>query len=171
MSRSITVKPTIEKLGATHDLSGFDCGVEPLNRFLINFAATNQKTGSSQTYVALVGSAVVGYYSLTVGQVLFDDAPKRLAKGLPHHPVPTILLARLAIHKDFQGQKLGHGLLLDAIRRTLQAADIAGVRALLVHAKDDKAKAFYEHFGFEPFTDAPLTLYRLLKDVRCMQES
>lgn len=171
MSRPIAPKPHIEKLGAEHELSHFDCGSEPLNRFLTAYAITNQKSGSSQTYVALIGSAVVGYYSLTVGQVLYDDAPKRLAKGLPRHPVPTILLARLAIHKDFHGQKLGSGLLLDAIRRTLQASDIAGIRALLVHAKDENAKAFYEHFGFEAFTGEPLTLYRLLKDIRLMLES
>lgn len=171
MNPAIAIQPRIEKLAAGHDLAGFDCGSEGLNRFLTRFALVNQKAGSSQTYLALVGSEVVGYYSLTVGNVLYDDAPKRLAKGLPRHPVPVILLARLAIHKDWQRQRLGQGLMLDALRRTLQAADIAGVRALLVHAKDDKAKAFYEHFGFEPFTAEPLTLYRLLKDIRLMVES
>ncbi|MEW5964493.1 MAG: GNAT family N-acetyltransferase [Pseudomonadota bacterium] len=135
------------------------------------FALINQKAGSSQTYVALIGAAVVGYYCLTVGNVLYDGAPGRLVKGLPRHPVPVVLLARLAIHKQWQGRRIGQGLLLDAIRRTLQAADIAGVRALLVHAKDDKARAFYEHFGFEPFTTEPLNLYRLITDIRLMSEN
>jgi len=171
LNSKISLPPRIEKLAAEHDVAGFTSGSEPLDRFLTNYALTNQKSGSSQTYVALVGSAVVGYYSLTVGNVLYDDAPKRLAKGLPRHPVPVILLARLAIHKDWQGQRLGSGLMLDAIRRTVQAADIAGIRALLVHAKDDSAKAFYEHFGFEAFTSEPMTLYRLLKDIRLMLES
>jgi GNAT superfamily N-acetyltransferase len=166
----IAIQPRIEKLAAGHDLTGFDCGADGLNRFLKQFALVNQKAGSSQTYLALVGSEVVGYYSLTAGNVLYDDAPKRLTKGLPRHPVPVILLARLAIHKDWQRQRLGQGLLLDALRRTLQAADIAGVRALLVRAKDDTAKAFYEHFGFEPYTTESPTLYRLLKDVRSMLE-
>jgi len=168
LSADISIKPRIEKLDAGHDLSGFDCGSEPLNRFLNSFALTNQKSGSSQTYLALISSAVVGYYSLAVGNVLYSEAPGRLAKGLPRHPVPVVILARLAIHKDWQGRSLGSGLVLDALRRTLQAADIAGVRALVVHAKDEPAKAFYEHLGFEPFGDDSMTLYRLLKDVKTM---
>jgi predicted N-acetyltransferase YhbS len=144
--------------------------VSALNRFLTNFALANQRAGSTQTYVALVGQNVAGYYSLTVGDVAYADAPDRLAKGLPRHPVPVMILARLAVDQNFKGQKLGAGLLLDALRRTLQAADIAGIRAVVVHAKDDAAKTFYEHLGFVAFSDQPLNLYRLLKDIRLMQD-
>ncbi len=168
MSADISIQPQIEKLNTGHDLSGFDCSSDPLNRFLKNFALTNQKSGSSQTYLALVGSAVAGYYSLAVGNVLYSEAPTRLAKGLPRHPVPVVILARLAIDNEWQGHGFGAGLVLDGLRRTLQAADIAGVRALVVHAKDDAAKSFYLHLGFEPFDEDAMTLYRLLKDVKAM---
>lgn len=162
-------KPRIEKLRADHVVSGFDCGVPALTRFLHAFALTNQRSDSAQTYVAMIDDNVVGYYSLTVGDVLFDDAPERLAKGLPRHPVPVLILARLAIDRRHQGRRLGEGLLRDALRRTLTAADIAGIRGVVVHAKDDIARAFYERFGFVSFPGQPLILYRLLKDIRLVQ--
>lgn len=156
----------IEKLRAEHVISDFDCGVPALNRFLHAHALANQKSGSAQTYVALADDAVVGYYSLTVGGVVYDDAPERLGKGLPRHPVPVMILARLAVDERLHGKGFGSGLLLDALRRTLAAADIAGIRAVVVHAKDNQARSFYEHFGFVTFDDRPLTLYVLLKDIR-----
>jgi GNAT superfamily N-acetyltransferase len=120
--------------------------------------------------VAITGQRAVGYYTL-VGSVTHEDAPERLKKGIPRHSIPVIVLARLAIDRDWQGRRLGLALVVDAIRRILQAADIAGVRAIAVHAKDENAKSFYEHLGFEPFPGQPLTLYRLLKDVRAMMGS
>lgn len=159
-------KPRIEKLNAAHDVAGFDCGVAALNRFFQTYAMVNQKADSAQTYVALIGDVVVGYYSLTVGDVSYDDAPERLAKGLPHHPIPVMILARLAVDRKFHGRHIGAGLLLDVLRRILAAAEIAGIRGVVVHAKDDSAKAFYEHFGFVAFRQRPLTLYALLKDIR-----
>ena len=149
---------TIEKLRADHDVDGFDCGSEELNRFLARFALTNQQAGAAQTYIALSGSTVVGYYSLAVGEVAYDGAPDRLSKGLARHPIPIMLLARLAVSSAWQGRGLGAGLLKDAMRRTLQAADIAGVRAFAVHAKDDRARDFYAHFGFIPSPTDPLHL-------------
>lgn len=111
-------------------------------------------------------AAVVGYYSLAVGSVVYDDTPERLGKGLSRHPVPVMVLARLAVDQRSQGRGLGAGLLIDALRRTVAAADIAGIRAVVVHAKDDQAKKFYQHFGFAAFGDHTLTLYLLLKDIR-----
>ncbi len=146
----------------------FDCGVEPLNRFLVRFALQNQQAGASQTYVALADSVIVGYYTLVVGQVEYDEAPQRLTKGLARHPVPIMLLARLAIAISWQRKGLGAGLLKDALLRTLQAAEIAGIRAFAVHAKDEYARAFYEHFDFVPSPSDPLHLFRLLKDVRAL---
>jgi GNAT superfamily N-acetyltransferase len=156
----------IEKLRSDHGVDGFDCGSEELNRFLFRFALTNQQAGAAQTYVALSGELVVGYYSLAVGEVAYDGAPDRLSKGLARHPIPIMLLARLAVNSAWQGRGLGAGLLKDAMRRTLQAADIAGIRAFAVHAKDERARNFYAHFGFIPSPTDPLHLYLLIKDIR-----
>ena len=156
----------IEKLQRSHAVDAFDCDREALNRFLIRYAFQNQQAGASQTYVALADDRIVGYYTLVVGHVEYSDAPERLTKGLARHPVPIMLLARLAIAISWQGKGLGAGLLKDAMLRTLQAADIAGIRAFAVHAKDDQAKAFYEHFNFVASPVDPYHLFRLLKDLR-----
>jgi GNAT superfamily N-acetyltransferase len=156
----------IIKLDRTHAVDGFDCGREPLNRFLIRFALQNQQAGASQTYVALADEQIAGYYTLAVGQVDYDDAPPRLTKGLARHPVPIMLLARLAIAAEWQGKGLGAGLLKDAMLRTLQAAEIAGIRAFAVHAKDGQARTFYEHFDIVPSPTDAYHLFRLLKDIR-----
>jgi GNAT superfamily N-acetyltransferase len=158
----------IEKLRREHDVDLFDCGQEPLNRFLVRYALQNQQAEASQTYVALADNQVVGFYTLVVSQVEYDDAPRRLGKGLAKHPIPLMLLARLAITTDWQGKGLGAGLLKDAMLRTLQAADIAGIRALAVHAKDDAAKAFSERFDFIASPTDPYHLFLLLKDVRAL---
>ena len=158
----------IEKLQCEHAVEGFDCGREALNRFLIRYALQNQQGGASRTYVALAGAEVAGYYTLVVGQVEYDGAPERLKKGLARHPVPIMLPARLAVARHWQGKGLGSGLLKDAMLRTLQAADIAGIRALAVHAKDDEAKAFYERFDVIASPSDPHHLFRLLKDIRAL---
>jgi len=157
-----------EKLDRGHLVDSFDCGSEPLNRFLIRFALQNQQAGASRTYLVLADDEIAGYYSLVVGQVVYEGAHERLTKGLARHPVPIMLLARLAIALAWQGKGLGAALLKDAMLRTLQAADIAGIRALAVHAKDDRARAFYEHFDFIPSPTDPYHLFRLLKDVRSL---
>jgi predicted N-acetyltransferase YhbS len=133
---------------------------------LIRFAFPNQQAGVSQTYVGLSGDEVIGFYTLVVGQVSYDDAPERLTKGLARHPVPIMLLARLAVGSGWQGRGVGAGLLKNAMRRTLQAADIAGIRAFAVHAKDDEARAYYERFGFLPSPGDPFHLFVLMKDLR-----
>lgn len=156
----------IDKLQRSHDIDAFDCGTEALNRFLIRYALQNQQAGASQTYVALADEEIVGFYTLVVGQVEHSEAPGRLTKGLARYPVPIMLLARLAIATHWQGKGLGSGLLKDAMLRTLQAADIAGIRAFTVHAKDAAAKSFYEHFDFVASPSDPYHLFRLLKDIR-----
>ena len=158
----------IEKLDRDHVVEGFDCGKEPLNRFLTRYALSNQRANASQTYVAVEGKRVVGYHTLVVGEVEFESAPERLKKGMAHYPVPLVILARLAIRTDRQGQGLGSGLLKDALLRTLHAADIVGVRALAVHAKDEAARKFYEHFDFRPSPTDPLHLFLLLKDIKAL---
>jgi len=156
----------IEKLRRDHPVDAFDCGSEELNRFLIRFALPNQQANASQTYLALADQTVVGFYTLVVGQVTYEDAPERLTRGLARHPVPIMLLARLAVSLDWQGRGLGAGLMKDAMRRTLQAAEIAGIRAFVVHAKDNNARAFYEHFGFVASPADPFHLFVLMKDLR-----
>jgi GNAT superfamily N-acetyltransferase len=119
---------------------------------------------------SISGETVVGYYSLAVGQVAYDDAPFRLSRDLARRPVHIMLLARLAVSTAWLGRGLGRGLgaglLKDAMRRTLQAADIAGIRAFAVHAKDEPARRFYEHFGFIPSPTDPLHLFLLIKEIR-----
>lgn len=162
----MSAHPRIEKLRRDHQVDAFDCGQEALNRFLARYAFLNQQAEASQTYVAVVGDEVVGFYTLVVAQVEYDAAPARLGKGVAKHPIPLMLLARLAVAATWQGKGLGAGLLKDAMVRTLHAADIAGIRALAVHAKDDDARAFYERFGFVQSPTDPYHLFVLLKDVR-----
>jgi GNAT superfamily N-acetyltransferase len=156
----------IEKLRRDHAVDDFDSGREELNRFLIRYAFPNQQAGASQTYVGLSGNEVIGFYTLVVGQVAYEDAPERLTKGLARHPVPIMLLARLAVSTGWQGRGAGAGLLKDGMRRTLQAADIAGIRAFGVHAKDDEARTYYERFGFIASPSDPFHLFVLMKDLR-----
>ena len=141
-----------------HDRNSFDCGVPALDDYLKKYALQNQKKYAARTYVATRGNRVVGYYSLAYGSVSLEDAPHSVKSGLPRHPIPVILLARLAVDSTEQGSGLGAALLKDALLRTIQAAEIAGLRAMLVHAKDDSAKRFYEKFGFEP---SPIDAYHL----------
>jgi GNAT superfamily N-acetyltransferase len=156
----------VEKLRRDHAVDDFDCGREELNRFLRQFAWPSQQANASNTYVGLVGETVVGYHSLAFGHVRHEDAPERVTKGMAKHPIPIMLLARLAVDRRWQRQGIGSGLLKDAMQRTLQAADMAGVRALAVHAKDKEARGFYEHFDFVPSPTDPLHLFILLKDMR-----
>jgi len=119
----------IEKLRREHKVEGFDCGQEALNRFLVRFALQSQLSNSSQTYIARSGDSIIGYYTLVFGDVAFDDAPERLRKGVARHPVPLMILARLAVSLSWHRKGVGSGLLKDAMLRTLAAADIAGLRA------------------------------------------
>lgn len=157
---------SVEKLRRDHDLSSFDCGNPALTTWLQKFAWTNQQADSARTYVACRKHRVVGYYSLTTGSVHKHESPERIAKGLANHPIGIVLLARLAVDVNEQGQGLGKALLFDALRRVENAAEIVGVRAVLVHAIDDAARKFYEHFNFDPSPVDAFHLMLLLKDIR-----
>jgi len=149
-----------------HGFSDFDCGIASLNDYLRKYAYLNHQNRSARTYVATRGERVVGYYTLAAGSVRRDEAPRRVAQGLGQYPVPVILLARLAVDQGEQGRGLGKALLRDAILRALQASDIIGSRALLTHAKDERARAFYSKFGFEPSPVNEFHLYLLMKDIK-----
>lgn len=157
----------VEPLTRRHALAAFDCGSQPaLNEWLRHFAWTNQRNESSRTYVVHRRGRVVAFYSLAAGGVRKEEAPARISKGLANRPVPVILLTRLAVDRAEQGTGLGQALLKDALRRIAAAADIVGARAVLVHAIDDGAVAFYRHFGFEPSPIDDLHLMLLMKDLR-----
>jgi len=160
------LKRRIEKLQPHHAVDAFDCGREALNLFLRKHALENLRTGGSQTYVGTAEDMVIGYYALAVGSVEQEHAPERVKKGLARHSIPLMLLARLAVDLHWQKQGVGAALLKDATLRTLQAADIAGIRALVVHAQDEEARKFYERFDFLPSPSDPLHLFILLKDLR-----
>jgi predicted N-acetyltransferase YhbS len=115
--------------------------------------------------------SVVGYYSLAAGSVRKEESPAQIANGLANHPIGVILLARLAVDRSQHGAGLGEKLLVDALSRALTAADAIGARAILVHAIDDEAAAFYEKFGFEPSLLDPKRLMLLMKDLRATLKS
>jgi GNAT superfamily N-acetyltransferase len=158
----------VRKLHASDQVDAFDCGHAALNQFLQRYALVNQKAGSAQTYVCCHGEVVVGFYSLAVGSVEPQAVPSRVTKGLARHPVPVMILARLAVDTTHQRQGLGQALLKDALLRTAQAADIAGIRCLLVHAKDAAAQQWYQSWEFEPSPTDPYHLFLLLKDLKAM---
>lgn len=157
----------IEAVDETHDLSRFDCGQHPsLNEWLRRYALLNQKSEAARTYVVHRSRVVVGYYSLAAGSVSKEEAPERVAKGLARHPIPVVLLARLAVDRTEQGRELGKALLKDALLRILRAAETVAVRAVLVHAIDRTAADFYKRFGFEASPVDEFHLMLLMKDLR-----
>jgi len=155
-----------ELLTEEHDVSHFGCGKPPLNQYLKKYALVNQENEISRTYVAARDNRVVGYYTLTFGSVSHDEATAKIRAELPQYPIPIILLARLAVDQKEAGKGPGKGLLKDALLRTVQAADIAGLRAMLTHAKDEEAKKFYLKYGFEESPIQDLTLMLSIKYIR-----
>ena len=152
-------------LDAQHLLEPFDCGEPILNDWLIIHARQAQASGSAKTFVVTDEDRVVGYFSLTVGQVDTLEAPGRIRKGMGRYPVPVVILARLAVSREYQGRGIGRGMLQDAIRRTLFIAEQAGVRAMLTHPIAG-ATGFYERFGFIPSPLKENQLLLLLKDAK-----
>lgn len=155
-----------EPLGSQHRLEGFDCGKPVLNDWLLRHACQAQGSGSARTFIVTDADRVVGYFSLTVGQIDALDAPDRIRRGMGQYPIPVMILARLAVSTQDHGQGIGFGLLQDAIRRTLLVGEQAGIRAMLTHPIDEGAAKFYSRFGFiaSPLRERQLLL--LLKDAR-----
>ncbi|MGI0489787.1 GNAT family N-acetyltransferase [Pantanalinema rosaneae CENA516] len=154
-----------EKLANHHNTADFCSGVKVLDKWLKNRALANEAADATRTYVVCSGDRVVGYYALATGAVSHETAIGRVRRNMPD-PVPVMVLARLAVDQNWQGKGVGRGLLRDAILRTLQAAEIAGIKAILVHAISQEAKAFYEQFGFQPSPIATMTLMLTLKEIR-----
>ena len=155
-----------EPIKPTHDVEAFDCGNPTLNDWLKKRAKTSETSGASRTYVVCSENKVVGYYCLATGSVIRNDAPGKIRRNMPE-PIPVMVLGRLAVDINHQNKGIGKGLVKDAVMRTLQASEIAGIRAILVHALDEEAKKFYvERCGFTPSPVHPLTLMVLLADVK-----
>jgi GNAT superfamily N-acetyltransferase len=146
-----------EHLTSAYDISSFDCGVPDLNDWLRKRALANEESGASRTYVVCSAGKVVGYYALASGGVALTKAPGRIRRNMPD-PLPVMIVGRLAVQRGWQGRTIGRSLLRDAIFRTLQAAEIGGIRAILVHAISEDAKRFYERYGFASSPVDPMTL-------------
>jgi predicted N-acetyltransferase YhbS len=158
---------SVELLTKDHSVQEFDCKKhESLNDWLKRFALVSQNSDAARTYVVHRNGIVVGYFALSSGRVQREEAAERVAKGQPAYPIGVILLARLAVDHTEQGLGLGKALLKDALLRSLQGANVIGARAVLVHAIDEDAKAFYKHFGFEVCPANDLHLMLLMKDLR-----
>lgn len=159
-----------EPLAAEHEVSAFDCGEPALDDWLKRHARASHAGGGARVFVTThteKAAAVVGYYALAAAQVEPRGAPERLLKGQPgERPVPVVLLARLAVDGEHQRRQVGASLLRDAMLRVLQAADPIGIRALVVHAKHDRARAWYQQYGFEASPTDPLHLVLLIKDIK-----
>jgi predicted N-acetyltransferase YhbS len=153
-----------EKLNSTHEIEYFDSGVEQLDNWLKHRAVGNEIESASRTYVVCVGAVVVGYYCLANGAVANNIATGKVKRNMPN-PIPVMVIGRLAVSRHWQGKGIGRGLLRDAVLRTLKAAEIAGIRAILVHAINDEAKQFYERYQFTASAQSPLTLMVKINDV------
>lgn len=154
-------------LDKLQDRASFDCGVEPLNDYLQKYALQNQKKDAARTYIiADEEDRIIGYYTLVFGSVSIDETTPEISAGLGKYPIPVILPARLAIDKNQKGKGLGKILMRDALLRAVSASEIAGLRAFLVHAKDESTKAFYEKFGFQPSPYNKFHLYLKMSDIR-----
>jgi GNAT superfamily N-acetyltransferase len=155
-------------LEAWHRAEGFRCGIQSLDDWLRKHALQSHRSGGSRVFVTTeIDPDVAGYYALAAGAVMPRDSPARLVRGLAsNQPVPVVLLGRLAADVRHQGQHLGRSLLLDAMMRVLRAGELIGIRALLVHALDERAREWYVQFGFERSPTHPLHLILLIKDLR-----
>jgi len=154
-----------EPLGPQHRIGDFNSGVASLDDWLKRRALTNQASGATRTFVVCESDKIVGYYALASGAVNVAVAPGRFRRNMPD-PIPVVVLARLAVDRAHQGRGLGRALVRDGARRVVHAADVIGIRGILVHAISGAAKAFYLGLGFEPSPIEPMMLMVTLADVR-----
>lgn len=160
----MTLSPT-ELLMDRHQTTSFNCGIQSLDDWLKRRARANQVSGASRSYVVCEGDQVVGYYALAAGGVDVASASGRFRRNMPD-PVPVVILGRLAVDVSQRGKGLGRALVRDAGSRVLQAADLVGIRGILVHAVSEEARQFYGAVGFEPSPLDAMTLMMTLGDLR-----
>jgi len=151
----------IEVLARHHDRSRFDCGAEPLDRYIHHQASQDMRRRMARVFVAVpeASTEVAGFYTLGAASLERATLPPEDAKRLPHYPVPVVLIGRLAVDRGWSGQGLGSALLADAFRRVIGASEALAVYAVVVDAGDEKAQAFYEHFGFARLPDSERRLF------------
>ena len=154
-----------QPIDESHETGTFDSGVPVLDEWLKRRARANQASGASRTYVVCEKKRVVAYYALASGAVDIDAASRRVSRNMPD-PVPIAVLGRLAVESAYQKHGLGRALMQDASNRVLQAADIIGIRGIVIHAISEEAKAFYLALGFEVSPLQPLTLMATLADLK-----
>lgn len=153
-----------EHLAARHDVSAFDSGIPELDTWLKRRALQNEASGASRTYVVAAEGRIVGYYALATGAIAQHEATGKVRRNMPE-AIPVMVIGRLAVDRAHQGKGLGSALLRDALLRTLNAASIVGIRAVLLHAISDDAKRFYEKAGFSTSPVDPMTMMITLGDV------
>jgi len=154
-----------ELLTASHNVEPFNSGAENLDYWLKRRALKNQATSASRTFVSCADGRVAGYYALASGAVVMASAPGKFKRNMPN-PIPVVLLGRLAVDLSAQGIGLGRALVKDAALRVTSAADIIGIRGILVRALSPEAKTFYERLGFDPSPIDPMTLMITLTDIK-----
>lgn len=157
-----------EPLNDTHQLDAFASGAPTLDGWLQRKARANQMSGASRTYVVCRGDQVVGFYAVAAGSVSHDLLPRKLKQNMPD-PIPVIVLGRLAVDVTEQGNGLGRALLRDAVLRVSAAAHEVGIAAILAHALNDRAKAFYISSGFAETAAEPMTLIARIADINALQ--
>jgi predicted GNAT family N-acyltransferase len=160
--------PMIERFGKQHERDGFDCGKPSLNDFLVRLVSQYEKRNLARTYVLVQSGEVkvLGYYTLTSSAIEFETLPAGVTKKLPQHPIPSVLLARLAVDNSMRGQKMGARLLRDCFERCLHLAEQIGIHSVTVDAIDDEAARFYEHFGFTRFAEQPSKLFLPISSIK-----
>lgn len=158
----------VEKLTAQHEVEKFRCGKNALDYFLRKHALINQISESSQTYVVHRNQVVLGYITLLFGSVSLSETPPSIAENMPPYPVPVMILARWAVDKNEQKQGIGKGLLKEALLKTVAAADIAGLRAIVVDAIDDKMAEYYKGIGF---IECPVGPRKLMMSIEVVRQS
>lgn len=157
-----------QPLTAGHLINHFNCGIQTLNEWLKRRAMSNQLSGASRTFVVVdQENRVCGYYAMAAGAVSHQLTTTSVRRNMPD-PIPVMVLARLAVDQHFQGVKLGAGMLQDAVNRAIVVSQNTGVRALIVHAIDERAKQFYEHYGFQESPQQPMTLMLRLNTIKTL---
>ena len=155
----------VEPLGRRHERTAFSCGLPELDRYLVRQAGQDVRRRIARVFVCTVGDAdtVLGYYTLSALSIDLSSLPETLSRKLPRHPVPCVLLGRLAVDASTHGQGLGRLLLADAVKRVMAAGEIVAMYAMIVDAANEDAKRFYQGFGFTPLRDAPMRLFLPLR--------
>lgn len=157
-------------LGKDHKRQSFDCGNESLNVFIKQFALQNEKNNSSKTYVIICKytKEIVGYYTLSYGSISHEDATEQVRRRMPNYPIPVMILARLAVSKRYQRMGVGRSLLKHSVFQTFEASKIAGLKAFIVHAKDEQSKKFYLNHGFQ---ESAIDSYHLMISIQEIKQA